>query len=134
MQQRNIVTSTEDIRSIAADISIFSCKKQIFKVQLNQFSEQENFDVEKKLVRFYSLGQHNFWNVLPAYTIMGYLMLVFTNIIPFYELGIVTTILLYAPFALGAIFLLRISATWYAKRSLIKMANELHAAPSFSFG
>lgn len=133
MQQRNIITNPEDIRSVANDINVFTCKKQIFKVQLSQLSETENFEVEKKLVKFYSLGQHAFWTVLPVYTIIVYLLLVFTHIIPYHELGIVPTILLYAPFALGAILLLRIAATLYAKRSLLKLAEELHTAPSFIF-
>lgn len=134
MQQRTIITTTEDIRNIARDINIFSCRKQIFKVQLNQFSETENQDVEKRVVKFYSLGQHAFWNTLPAYTILVYLFLVFTGIIPFHQLGIVPTIILYAPFATGLVFLLRIIAAFYAKRSLIRMANELQTIPSFSFG
>jgi Flp pilus assembly protein TadB len=134
MQQRTIITRTEDIRSIARDISIFSCKKQIFKVQLSHISETENFEVEKKLVRLYSLGQHGFWAVLPVYTILVYLLLLFANIIPYHELGIVPTILLYAPFAIGAIFFLRILATFYAKRSLLKLAQELQTDPSFTFG
>ncbi len=134
MQQRTFVTNTEDIRSIAREINIFSCKRQIFKVQLNQFSEAENFEVEKRLVRLYSLGQHRIWTVLPVYTIILYLAMVFTNIIPYSELGIVPTILLYAPFAFGAILLLKVMTAWYAKRSLIKLSHELNAAPSFVFG
>lgn len=133
MQQRTIITNAEGIRSIARDINIFSCKKQIFKVQISQLSEAENFEVEKKLVKFYSLGQHGFWTILPVYTILVYLLMVFTHIIPYHELGIVTTILLYAPFALGAIFILRIAATLYAKRSLLKLAEELQSDPSFVF-
>jgi magnesium transporter len=49
-------------------------------------------------------------------------------------LGIVPTILLYAPFAIGAIFFLRILATFYAKRSLLKLAQELQTDSSFTFG
>lgn len=134
MQQRTFINSPEDIRAIAGEINIFSCKKQIFKVQLSQLSEAENFTVEKKLVRFYSLGQHSFWNILPVYTILVYLIMVFTSIIPYHELGIVPTILLYAPFALAAILLLRIVVTLYAKRSLLKLAQELESDPSFIFG
>lgn len=134
MQQRTFIINAEDIRSIARDISIFSCKKQIFKVQLNQFSEAENFEVEKKVVRLYSIGQHGFWTVLPVYTILIYLSMVFAAIIPYNELGIVPTILLYAPFSIGAILLLRASATLYAKRALIKLAADLHTTPSFTFG
>lgn len=134
MQQRTFITNAEDIRSIARDINIFSCRKQIFKVQLNQFSEFENQAVEKKVVKFYSIGQHSFWNTLPVYTILAYLFLVFTNVIPFHQLGVVPTIILYAPFATGLVFLLRIVAAFYAKRSLIRMANELQTTPSFVFG
>ncbi|MFZ6024638.1 MAG: hypothetical protein ACOYVG_09335 [Bacteroidota bacterium] len=134
MQQRTFITNAEDIRSIAGEINVFSCKKQIFKVQLSQLTETGNFVVEKKLVRFYSLGQHSFWTILPVYTILAYLLMVFMNIIPYDELGIVTTILLYAPFAIGAILLLRIAATLYAKRSLFKLAQELQSDPSFIFG
>jgi hypothetical protein len=134
MQQRTFITSPEDIRAIAGEINIFSCKKQIFKVQLSQLGEAENFAVEKKLVRFYSLGQHSFWNILPVYTILVYLLMVFTNIIPYHELGIVPTILLYAPFALAAMLLLRIAATLYAKRSLLKLEQELESDSSFIFG
>lgn len=134
MQQRTFITDTEDIRGIAREISIFSCKKQIFKVQLSQLSETENFDVEKKLVKLYSLGQHAFWAILPVYTILIYLMMVVVRIIPYNELGIIPTILLYAPFALGAILLLRITATIYAKRSLNKLAQELQSDSSIMFG
>ncbi len=134
MQQRTFITSAEDIRSIAGEINVFSCKKQIFKVQLSHLAETENFVVEKKLVRLYSLGQHSFWTVLPVYTILVYLLMVFANIIPYDELGTVTTILLYAPFAIGAILILRITATLYARRSLLKLAQELESDPSFIFG
>lgn len=134
MQQRTIITTAEDIRNIARDINIFSCRKQIFKVQLNQFSEIENQDVEKRVVKLYSVGQHTFWNSLPAYSILAYLVLVITNIIPFEQLGIVPTIILYAPFATFLVFMLRMLAAFYAKRSLIRMANELQTTPSFVFG
>jgi len=134
MQQRTFITQAEDIRTIARDINIFSCKKQIFKVQISHFSEADNFETEKKIVRLYSLGQHSFWTIVPVYTILLYLLMVVANIIPYHELGIVLTILLYAPFAVGAILLLRVAATLYAKRSLLKMAQELQTNPSFIFG
>lgn len=134
MQQRTFITSAEDIRSIAGEINVFSCKKQIFKVQLSQLAETENFEVEKRLVRLYSLGQHSFWTILPVYTILVYLLMVLANIVPYDELGIVTTILLYAPFAIGAILVLRIAATLYARRSLLKLSQELESDTSFLFG
>ncbi len=134
MQQRTFIANTEHIRSIAREINIFSYKKQIFKVQLSQLTETENFSVEKKLVRFYSLGQHAFWTILPVYTILVYLLMVFTNIVPYEELGIIPTILLYAPFAMVAILVLRVMVTLYAKRSLLKLADELQTDPSFVFG
>ena len=134
MQQRTFITRSEDISNIAKrHYYIFQQKNRFSKVQLNQFSEAENFEIEKKLVKMYSLGQHGFWTILPIYTILVYLLMVLINIIPYNELGAVPTILLYAPFALVAILLLRVFATLYARRSLLKLANELHTTPSFMF-
>lgn len=125
MQQRTVITDANDIRKIARDINIFSCRKQIFKVQLQQYSDVTNQGLEKSVVRYYSLGQHSFWNILPGYTLVMYLVLLFTGVIPYGVWGIIPTILLYAPFAFGFVFLLRIIVSWYAKRSLLKLANEL---------
>ena len=101
---------------------------------MRQLSDAENFEVEKKLVRFYSLGQHEFWTILPVYTIIIYVLMVFANIIPYHELGIVPTILLYAPFAIAAILLSRVVVTLYAKRSLLKLAADLHTDTALIFG
>lgn len=125
MPQRTLITEVNDIKAVARGINIFSCRKQIFKVQLYQFNAAQNQGLEKTVVRYYSLGQHSFWNALPGYTLIIYLFMLLTNIIPYDELGVIATILLYAPFAFGSVFLLRILIAWYAKRSLMRLATTL---------
>lgn len=127
MPQRTIITDVSDIKNIARDINIFSCRKQIFKVQLTQFSNTENQEVEKTVVRYYSFGQHGFWNALPGYTLLMYLVMIVANIIPIDSIGLVPIILLYVPFSFGSFFILRILIAWYAKRSLIKLANDIES-------
>jgi len=47
---------------------------------------------------------------------------------------LIPTIILYVPFALVSIFLTRLAVTWYAKKSLQKLANDLELQNShYSF-
>ncbi len=125
MSQRTVLSDTNDIRMIAKDISIFSSRKKIFKAKFYHFTDSQNLELEKRVVRYYSLNQHNFWNILPVYTLGSYLLLVFAGIISYHELGLIPTIVLYVPFALISIFLSRLTVTLYAKKSLQRLANDL---------
>lgn len=106
MSQRTVLSDTNDIRMIAKDISVFSSRKKIFKAKFYHFTDSQNLELEKTVVRYYSLNQHNFWNILPGYILASYLLLVFAGIISYHELGLIPIILLYIPFALVFIFLL----------------------------
>lgn len=125
MSQRTILSDIDDIRLIAKDINVFSCRKRIFKARFHQFSDSQNMELEKTVVRYYSLNQQSFWNILPGYTLVIYLLLVFADVISFNRLGLIPIILLYIPFALVSVYLTRIAVTWYAKRSLLKLVNDL---------
>jgi len=125
MSQRTILSDINDIRNVAKDINVFSCKKKIFKARFYQFTDSQNMELEKTIVRYYSLNQHNFWNILPGSTLISYLLLVFADFVSFNKLGLIPIILLYIPFALVSVCLTRIAVTWYAKRSLLKLANQL---------
>lgn len=134
MSQRTLLSDTNDIRMIAKDISVFSSRKKIFKAKFYQFTDSQNLELEKTVVRYYSLNQHNFWNILPGYILGSYLLLVFAGIISYQELGLIPIIFLYIPFALVSIFLTRLAVTWYAKKSLQKLANDLEMQNShYSF-
>ena len=134
MQQRIIITNVDDIKIISHDISPYHTRKRIFKVQLNQFSEQENQDVERQIVRLYHMGQHSGLNLLPLLTIVLYLSMVSFGWVPFHQIGIVPTIILYAPFAIICTFIVRILVVWYARKSMQKLASELSNGHSYSFG
>lgn len=125
MSQRTVISDTNDIRMVAKDISIFSSRKKIFKAKFDHFTDSQNLELEKTVVRYYSLNQHNLWNILPGYILATYLLLVFTDIISYNKLGLISIILLYIPFAIGSISLTRVAVTWYAKKSLLKLANDL---------
>lgn len=134
MSQRTVLSDTNDIRMIAKDISVFSSRKKIFKAKFYHFTDSQNLELEKTVVRYYSLNQHNFWNILPVYILGSYLLLVFAGIISYHELGLIPTIVLYVPFALVCIFLARLAVTLYAKKSLQRLANELELQNShYSF-
>ena len=134
MSQRTVLSDTNDIRMIAKDISVFSSKKKIFKAKFYHFTDSQNLELEKTVVRYYSLNQHNFWNILPVYILGSYILLVFAGIISYHELGLIPTIVLYVPFALVCIFLARLAVTLYAKKSLQRLANELELQNShYSF-
>lgn len=134
MSQRTVLSDTNDIRMIAKDISVFSSRKKIFKAKFYHFTDSQNLELEKTVVRYYSLNQHNFWNILPGYILASYLLLVFAGIISYHELGLIPIILLYIPFALVFIFFTRSAVTWYAKKSLQKLANDLELQNShYSF-
>lgn len=125
MSQRTVLSDVNDIRVVANDISIFSCRKRIFKARFHQFTDSQNLELEKTVVRYYSLNHQSFWNILPGYTLVIYLLLVFADVISFSRLGLIPIILLYIPFALVSVYITRIAVTWYAKRSLLKLANDL---------
>jgi hypothetical protein len=125
MSQRTVLSDTNDIRIVAKDISVFSCRKRIFKARFHHFTDAQNIELEKAVVRYYSLNQHSFWNILPGYTFILYLFLVVANIISYTKLGLIPIILLYIPFALVSVYLIRIAITWYAKKSLLKLAHDL---------
>jgi FlaA1/EpsC-like NDP-sugar epimerase len=134
MSQRTVLSDVNDIRVVAKDISIFSCRKRIFKAKFHQFTDSQNIELEKIVVRYYSLIQQKFWNTLPGYTLITYLLFVFADVISFNKLGLIPIILLYIPFAFVLVYITRIAVTWYAKRSLLKLANDLELQNShYSF-
>lgn len=102
-------------------------------MQIRQYNHVENHELEKSVVRFYSFGQHNFWNALPGYTLLIYIMMILFKIIPYAEWGIVPTILLYVPFGFGLVFIFRVLIAWYAKRSLLKLADEMESGGSYEY-
>lgn len=134
MSQRTVLSDINDIRIVANDISVLSCKKKIFKAKFHHFSDSQNLELEKTVVRYYALNQHNFWNILPGYILVTYLLLVFTDIISYHKLGLIPIILLYIPFALVSVYVTRVAVTIYAKKSLLKLANDLELQNShYSF-
>ena len=130
MSQRTVLLDTNDIRVVVNDISVFSSRKKIFKAKFHHFTDSQNLELEKTVVRYYSLNQHNLWNILPGYILVTYLLLVFMNIISYNKLGLIPIILLYIPFALVTICFTRVAVTWYAKKSLLKLANDLELQSS----
>lgn len=125
MHQRTLISEPEQIRRLSKGIHFFSSRKQMFKVQLNGFSDKENYKLEKRIVRYYSLGQHALLGALPPITILIYLFFVLSGLIPYLNLGIVLTILLYVPFAALLMIVCRVLVTFYARRSLHKLAEQL---------
>lgn len=125
MQQRTLISEPEQIRLLSKGIHLFSCRKQMFKVQLDGLSDKDNYELERRIVRSYSLGQHSLMGALPSVTILIYLFFVLSGMIPYLNLGIVPTILLYVPFAALLVILCRVLVTIYARRSLHKLAEQL---------
>jgi hypothetical protein len=125
MQQRTIITEPYHIKEISKDVHFFYCRKQMFKVQLHRLSDKENLELEKNIVRYYSLGQYSLIGVIPPVTILVYILFIFSGIVPFSDLGIMGTIAMYIPFALSASLLYRTVMYFYAKRGLCKIADEL---------
>ncbi|NCT93751.1 MAG: hypothetical protein GXC72_04965 [Chitinophagaceae bacterium] len=133
MQQRLIITKTDDIRQLAHEIKFFSMRKRMFKIQLAEVGETDNHSIEKQVVRLYAMSQHPIMNTLPLFNILAYLFLVSFNVVPYAQVGIVATIALYAPFSVLVTVIARVLTIWYARKSMLRLADHLDHHPHYSF-
>lgn len=133
MEQKIIISNVSDIQQIAHEISMFNVQKRIIKVHLNQFTEAENRQLECEIVKQYAAGGQQVDGKTGICTLLVYLALVVTDIIPVFKWGAINTILLYVVLSLAGIMFIRMYRIWHARKSLNRLARELPAAPSFGY-
>ena len=133
MQQKIIVSTAADIKNIAHEMGLFHTQKRTIKVHLSQLSEEENRRIENRIVKQYAANDFHQSNVFGINTLMGYVLLVATNIIPVIKLGITNAILLYVFFSIAVMLIVRVYNFWHARRELMRLAEELPGASSLGY-
>lgn len=133
MEQRTTISNVSDIRHIAGEIGMFHIRRRMISVQLNQFTEEENRLIERKIVKQYAM-QHA---LLSASTGLGvtvlYVLLIVSGIITLSDHPRAWFIGGYILFFGGAVVLQRVFRCWYSRKVLRRLADQLPAVPPLAY-
>jgi hypothetical protein len=125
-----IVSTAADVRALISDLGLFTLRRRKITVRIPGLATERQKQLELEIARHYAVCGCEQGRVTGVLTLLAYVILLATGVIPFRELGLGRTIGYY--FLCSFITMLggKIYGLWQARHSLAQLAGRLPQSPT----
>jgi hypothetical protein len=125
IKQETIISNSASLKKLIPEISLFKTARKNIHLQIDHLTEQENKLLQYRVEKYYKACGCSQGRITGIITLIAFIVLMLTGIVPVHELGIGKTFLYYFILSFITMLIGKIAGLWQAREQLGKIADKL---------